>query len=69
MNDMDYLLCKKAIECYDLMDQTGLLQQKQALENDLENSIATEEGVQFTGWTINIIDNILEERDEKWRNK
>lgn len=51
-----------AIECYNLMDQTGLLRLKQAFESDLINNIDTEEGVVFVSMREQIIDSILEER-------
>lgn len=58
---------RTARECYELMDQTWLLQTKQAFERDLKRSIDTEQGVIFAGVRINIIDNILEEREEKFK--
>lgn len=54
---------KEAREIYELMDQTQLLQLKQAFESDLKHNIDTEEGVLFAGGRINIIEQILEERD------
>jgi len=63
MNEIvDDLLLKKAIECYELMDQTGLLQLKQAFESDLINNIDTEAGVVFASMREQIIDVILEDR-------
>jgi len=63
MNEIvDDLLLKKAIECYELMDQTGLLQLKQAFESDLINNIDTEAGVVFASMREQIIDAILEDR-------
>lgn len=53
---------KEAREIYELMDQTQLLQLKQAFESDLKHNIDTEEGVLFAGGRINIIEQILEER-------
>lgn len=55
---------KEAREIYEFMDQTQLLQLKQAFENDLAHNIDTEEGVLFAGGRINIIEQILEERSE-----
>lgn len=51
-----------AIECYNLMDQTGLLRLRQAFESDLINNINTEEGVVFASMREQIIDGILEDR-------
>ena len=56
------LLLKKAVECYELMDQTGLLQLGQAFESDLINNIDTEAGVVFASMRGQIIDVILEDR-------
>lgn len=53
---------REASEVYELMDQTQLLQLKQAFETDLKHNIDTEEGVLFAGARINIIESILEER-------
>ena len=55
---------QQAREVYEHMDQTQLLQLKQAFENDLVHNIDTEYGVLFAGCRINIIEQILEERDE-----
>lgn len=55
------------VACYDFMDQTGLLQVKQAFESDLEHNICTENGVIFATVRIQIIDGILEEREEKFK--
>ena len=55
---------QEAREVYELMDQTQLLCLKQAFEADLKHNIDTEEGVLFAGCRINIIEQILEERDE-----
>jgi len=54
-----------AIACYEFMDQTSLLRMKQAFESDLEHSINTEGGVHFASIRIQLIDYILEEREEK----
>ena len=54
-----------AIECYNLMDQTGLLRLKQAFESDLINNIDTEAGVVFVSMREQIIDAILEERESE----
>lgn len=54
---------KEARGVYELMDQTQLLQLKQAFESDLKHNIDTEDGVLFAGGRINIIEQILEERD------
>ena len=53
-----------AIECYNLMDQTGLLRLKQAFESDLINNIDTEAGVVFASMRQQIIDGILEEQEK-----
>lgn len=53
-----------AIVCYELMDQTGLLGLKQALDSDLINNINTEEGVVFASMRQQIIDGILEEQEK-----
>ena len=55
---------KEAREVYELMDQTQLLQLKQAFESDLKHNIDTEEGVLFAGGRIAIIDQLIEERYE-----
>lgn len=68
MNEVvDDLLIKKSIECYELMDQTGLLRLRQALKHDLTHSLTccTEESVNFASIRIQIIDGILEEQEEK----
>lgn len=49
-----------AVECYESVDQTGLLCLKQAFESDLEHSIETELGVVFASMRIQLIDSILE---------
>jgi len=54
---------QEAVDIYELMDQTQLLRLKQAFESDLKHNIDTEEGVLFAGGRINIIEQILEERD------
>ncbi len=71
---MDYtkvhgLTLKGTIECYDLMDQTGLLRLKQAFEHDLAQSLTccTEQSVNFASIRIQLIDLILEEREEKFK--
>jgi len=53
---------KEAREVYELMDQTQLLQLKQAFESDLKHNIDTEEGVLFATGRIAIIDQLIEER-------
>ena len=55
---------KEAAEVYELMDQTQLLQLKQAFESDLKHNIDTEEGVLFAAGRIAIIDQLIEERYE-----
>jgi len=50
-----------AITCYELMDQAGLLQLRQAFESDLIGNINTEEGVVFASMREQIIDGILED--------
>ena len=54
-----------AITCYEFMDQAGLLQLKRAFESDLIGNINTEDGVVFASVRQQIIDGILEEREEK----
>lgn len=54
-----------AIACYELMDQVGLLQLKQAFDSDLINNINTEAGVVFASMRQQIIDGILEKQKEK----
>lgn len=49
--------------CYELMDQTGLLQMKQSLEHDLKHC-RTEDEVVFATMRIQIIEAILEEKEE-----
>lgn len=53
-----------AIACYELMDQTGLLQLRQAFDSDLIGNIDTEEGVVFANMRQQIIDGILEEQEK-----
>ena len=55
---------QEAREVYELMDQTNLLQLKQAFESDLKHNIDTEEGVLFATGRIAIIDQLIEERME-----
>lgn len=62
MNPMEL---PSVIACYELMDQAGLLQLKQAFESDLIDNIITEEGVVFASLRIQIIDGILEERESE----
>lgn len=67
MQEVDDLLLKKSIECYELMDQRNLLELKQAYERDLAPNTDTEQSVVFVAVRIQLIDLILEEQEEKFK--
>lgn len=63
------IILTKAIECYELMDQIGLLRMMQAFDSDIDKNINTEEGVVFASIRQQIIDGMLKEREEQWKKK